>query len=350
MTKNILYAPNVHTGGGVVLLKAFLEAWPHTLPLKLICDTRARHLIHLPENSEVQWCEPSLISRYKAEVSLQHMASDGDVVFCFHGLPPTKRVSGRLIVFLQNRNYLGLNSLFSFPLRTAIRIGIERLISKAFRHRVDWYIVQSETMALALHKWYAQTMFRNSRSPRVSILPFADQLPLHSQNTDLVYDFVYVADGVAHKNHANLIDAWKLLSQSGICPSLALTLPDRDISLVAMAEGAVSTDNVKILNLGQLSRDDVTKLYGASRALIFPSTSESFGLPLIEAREMGLPIIAGELDYVRDVCEPVETFDPESPRSIARAVRRFLDKRESMAPLLSPSQFVEKIVSFGDKK
>ena len=28
---------------------------------------------------------------------------------------------------------------------------------------------------------------------------------------------------------------------------------------------------------------------------------------------------------VYDVCEPEETFDPKSPRSIARAVMRFLD-------------------------
>ena len=45
-------------------------------------------------------------------------------------------------------------------------------------------------------------------------------------------------------------------------------------------------------------------------ALIFPSYIESFGLPLLEASENKIPIIAPELDYVRDVCNPSETFNP----------------------------------------
>ncbi len=59
-------------------------------------------------------------------------------------------------------------------------------------------------------------------------------------------------------------------------------------------------------------------------ALIFPSKTESLGLPLIEAASAGLPIIASELDFVRDVCVPNETFDPYSSTSISRAVKRLL--------------------------
>ena len=61
-----------------------------------------------------------------------------------------------------------------------------------------------------------------------------------------------------------------------------------------------------------------------SKALIFPSLAESFGLPLVEAQEFNKPILASELDFVRDVCSPVDTFDPKSSLSIARAVKRFL--------------------------
>jgi hypothetical protein len=50
--------------------------------------------------------------------------------------------------------------------------------------------------------------------------------------------------------------------------------------------------------------------------------TESFGLPLVEAANLQLPILAPELDYVRQVCEPSQTFDPYSSRSIAMAVMR----------------------------
>ena len=68
---------------------------------------------------------------------------------------------------------------------------------------------------------------------------------------------------------------------------------------------------------------------------------ESFGLPLLEAKFLGLPILASELDYVRDVVEPTETFDPESPVSISRAVQRFLKiSQSSKVKMLSTPEFL----------
>jgi glycosyltransferase involved in cell wall biosynthesis len=92
-------------------------------------------------------------------------------------------------------------------------------------------------------------------------------------------------------------------------------------------------------NVGQLPRDQVLALYKDARALIFPSTTESFGLPLIEAQHLGLPVLAPEADYVRDVCVPSQTFDPLSAVSIARAVRRFLGQVEPVLHVGLPSDF-----------
>jgi glycosyltransferase involved in cell wall biosynthesis len=81
---------------------------------------------------------------------------------------------------------------------------------------------------------------------------------------------------------------------------------------------------LKIFQLGSLAHGDVLNLYSDTQALIFPSLSESFGLPLLEAKERGCAILGSELDFVRDVCEPQQCFDPLSSVSIARAVRRFM--------------------------
>ncbi len=153
------------------------------------------------------------------------------------------------------------------------------------------------------------------------------------------WDFVYVADGEAHKNHRNLLQAWQLLAQDNLKPSLALTLSSRDAGL--KQEVALATEQIgrHIRDLGQMPRAEVLGLYANARALIFPSTSESFGLPLIEASYLGLPIIASELDYVRDVCVPADTFDPHSPVSIARAVKRFLGCPEPTVILRTPAEF-----------
>jgi glycosyltransferase involved in cell wall biosynthesis len=90
--------------------------------------------------------------------------------------------------------------------------------------------------------------------------------------------------------------------------------------------------------------EGIASLYQSSSALIYPSRTESFGLPLIEAMDYGLPILASELDYVRDVVVPVETFNPDSPVSIARAVRRFLGKAESTVQHHSADTFLAEVL------
>jgi glycosyltransferase involved in cell wall biosynthesis len=102
---------------------------------------------------------------------------------------------------------------------------------------------------------------------------------------------------------------------------------------------------LKVQNGGQLSHQEVLALYKKSGAAIFPSTLESFGLPLIEARQAGLPVLASELDYVRDVLDPEQTFDPESALSIARAVKRFMGIEEQPLPLLCAKSFLEYVLS-----
>ena len=57
------------------------------------------------------------------------------------------------------------------------------------------------------------------------------------------------------------------------------------------------------------------------------------GMSGLEAARAGLPIVAAERDYVRDIVTPAETFDPGSPVSIARAV---LYGRPTGAPLPVP--------------
>jgi hypothetical protein len=65
---------------------------------------------------------------------------------------------------------------------------------------------------------------------------------------------------------------------------------------------------------------------------------------LIEAQRRGIPIHSAELDYVRDLMDPVQSFDPESPVSIARAVKRFLARTETRAELLTPDRFLASVI------
>jgi glycosyltransferase involved in cell wall biosynthesis len=101
---------------------------------------------------------------------------------------------------------------------------------------------------------------------------------------------------------------------------------------------------VRIQNLGELQHERLIAIYQTCGALIYPSCFESFGLPLIEARRAGLAVLAPELDYVRDIIDPEETFEPRSPVSIARAVKRYMKECKPPFEPISASVFVDQLV------
>lgn len=329
----LLFAPNVHTGGGLVLLKSLLAAWPEGQVLLAWLDARARDTLALPAGAQVSWVQPTPSSRMVAQWGVARAAQAADRLLCFHGLPPLWPTPARIEVFLQNRNYLGEVDLATFRPRTRLRLRLEQWMCRRGRGKVHRYWVQTPSMAAALQRWWGQT---REDLPPVEVLPFLPGLPAMAQTAapsqqPAELDFLYVADGEAHKNHRRLIQAWCLLAAQGWRPSLGLTLGPRDQGLREWVEQQAQAHGLRIRQLGAMPHAEVLSWYGRCRALVFPSLSESFGLPLLEARMAGCPVLAGELDFVRDVCKPAQTFDPHSAVSIARALCRFEGRAD--APL-----------------
>jgi len=58
-----------------------------------------------------------------------------------------------------------------------------------------------------------------------------------------------------------------------------------------------------IHNLGEIPNDELSLYYRAAKCFFFPSTSETFGNPLVEAMAFGLPVIVPDLNYAKDVCK-----------------------------------------------
>ena len=337
----LLHAPGIHVGGGLHLLQSLFESSSATFDWGQL-DKRIQSKGYLTGTAAIHWVKKSVWSRLWAEWRLYRRCTLGDTVLCFHGLPPFFHLRGHVVVFAQNRLLFDSSSLHGYPFSTMLRLMGERLWTRILSRNCDRYIVQTPSMA---------SVVRCSLGNQVpiSVLPFIFRVADMSRGTTMAsssqYDFVYVASGDAHKNHGNLLLAWRLLAEAGLKPSLALTV-DALSHLMLASEITKQRDHhgLNIVNLGKVASADMPALYKSSSAMIFPSKVESYGLPLIEATQMGLPVLASELDYVRDVIEPVETFDPESPVSIARAVRRFLKNPDPIGPVGTAEEFLAEVL------
>jgi len=317
----ILHAPGVHIGGGLVILKELLSKI-NTTTTVICIDERAVDILQDISFLKISIIKHTIFGRIKAEYNLRKLFRNGDTLLCFHGLPPLFINYGNIVVYEQNRLHIESTSLTRYPIKTRIRLNVERSICRLLKNRVKQYVVQTKSMHDALIKWHGN----NPTALIFPIMRVPDEIAtIVNFDNNKKYDLVYVADGSTHKNHNKLILALVLLSKESIFPTLRLTIPNGNDNLVYYIKECVEKYNIKVTNLGELPHEKIWDLYQTSKALIFPSTLESFGLPLLEASKIGLPIIAAEKDYVRDVCVPKETFDPQSPISISRAIKRFLN-------------------------
>ncbi|WP_446810857.1 glycosyltransferase [Methylomonas sp. 2BW1-5-20] len=273
-----------------------------------------------------------------------------DIVLCFGNLPPLFKLRGRVIVFLQNRYLIDNIDLDHFPLKVRVRLFIERLWLLSKIANADQFIVQTPTMRSLLED-------KTRGLAKIRVLPFvADpsgfirSIKLSEEGAPVKdFSFFYVASGEPHKNHKLLIQAWCNLAEQGLFPTLFLTLDEGRFSgLCKQIEFIRRQYGLNITNLDNLSHRDILALYKTVDALIYPSTFESFGLPLIEARQAGLPILAPELDYVRDLIDPEQTFDPNSATSIARAVKQFMGVKQEPLPLMDATAFMASVLEWAE--
>jgi glycosyltransferase involved in cell wall biosynthesis len=337
-----IHAPNIHRGGGKALLIALLNHVPANVELCLVMDDRLVLPGLLPDR--VNRVKPSIIGRIKAEKWLHKEVAYDDTVLCFGNLPPLFRLRGTVVVFIQNRYLVDSGNLREFSLKTRLKIRLEKLWLALCLKNVDEILVQSPSMKNLLGKMVNGTP--------VKVIPFIVHADGYSRNcaqsTGLEareFDFLYIASGEPHKNHRKLILAWCRLASENLYPTLLLTLDQVEcFDLCDWIRQKTEQHQLKVTNIGNLSSDEVGKLYTRARALIYPSTLESFGIPLIEASQAGLAVVASELDFVRDVLDPVETFDPDSSVSIARAVKRYLKLPEQALPLQDAASFLEHVL------
>lgn len=333
----IFYAPNVHTGGGFELLEALLASFNECDSVQFVLDKRIINRIDTSSFNNLYLVEPNIVSRFKAELFISRLKHKHNKIFCFHGLPPLFYQGNRIIVFLQNRLYIIGFSVFGYNWRTALRLTFERLMFYLLRNKVTEFIVQSNSM-----KAQTERKLKKKNNSHITVQPFISQV-IHDKAIefiDIKYDFAYIADGSAHKNHKTLFDAWSLLAQKGYFPILLVTLGDRNTALINTIAKVNSDWGCHIVNIGQVSKESIHEVYKQTKTLIYPSLVESFGMPLIEAKQYGLDVVAAELDYVRDVVNPNQTFNPHSSVSISLAVLRHIGETPPLLKVQSPQEFI----------
>lgn len=138
---------------------------------------------------------------------------------------------------------------------------------------------------------------------------------------------VYLAVGTIEprKNHAYVLAAFERLWSQGVDVKLCLIgkfgwKSDRLMNRIRTHPEL----NSRLFMFERADDASLAYAYRHARALVFPSHLEGFGLPMIEAMQHGLPVMASDISIFREIGgEYVAYFDQTAPESLAELVRQF---------------------------
>jgi glycosyltransferase involved in cell wall biosynthesis len=89
-----------------------------------------------------------------------------------------------------------------------------------------------------------------------------------------------------------------------------------------------------ILFTGYVPERDLAGLYSGATCFVYPSYFEGFGLPLVEAMQCGVPVIAGNRTSLPEVLGAAGLlFDPFDTQALVKALTQVLDDSEYRAAL-----------------
>ena len=120
------------------------------------------------------------------------------------------------------------------------------------------------------------------------------------QNYQSVYLVVSTIE--PRKNHDFLLDVFNVLWDDGL--DVTLCIVGKDIGTASKTIQRIKTHhliNKKLFMFNSLTDNEVVYCYEHSKALLLPSIAEGFGLPIVEAMNYSLPVLASDTSVFREV-------------------------------------------------
>ncbi|MEW5800971.1 MAG: glycosyltransferase [bacterium] len=276
---------------------------------------------------------PSLVRDFKA-----------DAVMALGNHAPV-RLPIPVLVLLRNSFYVD-NDRYSYPstLKKMKKYLEIKIFSRTVRH-ADLFVVQSSYMKTRLAAVWKVSEKRISVIPNAvaSNIMAAEDISKNEgrpsnmegkaggmpEKLDHKMLWLYVSRYYPHKNHRFILSLAEHLKRRGIEDLAFIITLDPQLPGVQSLMNAIVRQGLSdmVINVGELSTDQLSAWYQRADGLFFPSYLESFGNPLLEALGFGLPICTVDLPYSRVICEDSAVYYRMD--SIEDAARKLLSLKEN---------------------
>lgn len=173
----------------------------------------------------------------------------------------------------------------------------------------------------------------------LSNLPQADLGGEYLKTKNIVPPYLlYIGNCYPHKNLEKLVEAFEILKKEN--PELKLVLVSKRDFFSKKLEEKIST-TYQPINLstcifcGYASDEELSTLYKHASLYVFPSFSEGFGLPPLEALSFGLPSAVSDIPIFHEILGTAAFyFNPNDANDMARVICHALQNMEARGKIL----------------
>ncbi len=212
------------------------------------------------------------------------------------------------------------------------------LTTRDRRHKAVQYpaLASAAVAVVAISRWGKEDLVRNLDLPgeKVRVIHLAPAVDTYPEPTpaevaalrgrlalDEPFAF-YPAQTWRHKNHLGLLEALALLRDRASLrvPTVFSGHQNEFFPTIARRARELGLDD-QIRFLGYVSPVELKALYRLGRLMVFPSRFEGFGMPVVEAFRLGVPVACSNATSLPEVAGGAAVlFDPDRPDTIAEAI------------------------------
>jgi glycosyltransferase involved in cell wall biosynthesis len=235
---------------------------------------------------------------------------------------PPKGPRQRLVVTVHDVAFLSNPEVFPPRWRLLFRLGLRRALRTA-----DAIVTPSRFTADELIR------LTSAERSRIHVTPLAPALPVNGAEVEPVLArykirspyILYNGTLEPRKNVVRLVRAYRRIVRGGAHHALVLAgaLGWRPDDLLREIRGAPPG---RVVLTGHVPERDLDALFRGASAFVYPSLSEGFGLPVLDAMARGIPCVVSAASSLPEVAgDAAILVDPTSTPALAEALRSVLE-------------------------
>lgn len=318
----VISAVNLVEGGTLTVLRENLASAIQTLPLnwEIVALVHDRSLVNLPRvrQIEIPDAKRSWWRRlYWEWFGFQRLSRQlqPDLWLSLHDITPRVHAK-RQAVYCHNSA-----PFYRMTLRESM-LEPKLLLFNLFYAQLYRTFIKRNHYVIVQQEWLRQEFLRRFGPLSMVVAhPSIDTAPPHGKlSTASPYIFFYPSLPRVFKNLEVLCEAAQLLHQRGIIDfEIRLTVDGSENRYARFLKKRYSS-TYGIRFMGKQDRSQMATNYREASALIFPSRLETWGLPITEAKQYGLPMLVANMAYARETVgsyDLVSFFDPDNEDQLA---------------------------------